>query len=240
MARPLIGISTNLSPPEKRRAYSGKALLFADKAMSDRIVNAGGVPVLLPILSAEVPISLLCEQLDGLLLTAGADLDPRSYGAACGDEGEQWERDQYELALVHHMRARKSPIFGVCRGHQLLNVAFGGTLLNDIPTDRPHCGLHRHQEQYDDLRHALRFEPNTMLAEIFEQYGADSCNSVHHQAIDELGQGLNVAAWSNDGLIEAIYAPGEPWTWGVQWHPEWDPRPENQALFEAFIQAAHS
>jgi len=123
---------------------------------------------------------------------------------------------------------------GICRGHQLLNVAFGGTLLQDIQTERPECHPHRSQELYCSLRHPIRFKPATPLAELFE--GVTDVNSVHHQAINRLGVGLEAIAWSDDNLIEAVRATEGAWTLGVQWHPEWDPREEDQSLFQYFLE----
>ena len=134
------------------------------------------------------------------------------------------------------MRAQKRPVLGICRGHQVLNVGFGGTLLQDIVTQRPTCHIHRSQEKYDALRHPIRFLPNTLLASLFD--GMENVNSVHHQAIDRLGEGLEAAAWSDDDLIEAVWAPEDHWTWGIQWHPEWDLRAAEASLFTCFVRKA--
>ena len=127
-------------------------------------------------------------------------------------------------------------MLGVCRGHEILNVAFGGTLVQDILTDLPHCHSHRDQELYDTLKHPVKLAPDTLLVELFGATDVE-CNSIHHQAIATLGEGLVAAAWSDDGLVEAITAPDDHWTWGVQWHPEWDDAAPHLALFRSFLEA---
>lgn len=240
MRRPLIGLTPNLLPPEPRPSYPGKFLAVVDQAMADRVVAAGGLPILLPLLHSDEDARALADRLDGLLLTGGTDVDPTTYGSDDGRFPGQPERDRFELTLLARIRARRRPVLGICRGHQLLNVAFGGTLIADIPSDHGSTVLHRDPIRYDTIRHSVTLPEHSFLRTLLDEK-ADriEVNSVHHQAIGRLGGGLLAAAWSEDGLIEAIEAPADAWTRGVQWHPEWNPQdPARDRLFCSFITAA--
>ena len=230
---PLIGISGNIFPAVDRRFYKNKELIVVERSMANAIEAAGGVPISLPVTANEEYRSRMAETLDGLLLSGGTDVDPSSYGQSNDRWPGQPERDDFESALLHALRAQGKPVLGVCRGHQLINVAFGGTLIPDILTDREGCHEHRSQELYCSLRHPIEFKEGTALSQIFAEIS--DVNTVHHQAIDRLADGLEAIAWSDDGLIEAVQATDGAWTWGVQWHPEWDPRRADQALFAYFL-----
>ena len=238
MGRPLIGISANLFPPAPRASYPGKALVLADRAMVDRVFAVGGLPIVLPITTEVDALGELADLVDGLLLTGGADVDPSSYGQSPRGWTGQPERDACELMLVERVRRRRRPVLGVCRGNQVLNVAFGGTLLHDIATDRPESRAHRDNAVYDQHRHRIRLAEGSLLSELHGGSLEVDTNSVHHQAIDRLGSGLRATAWADDGLVEAIVAPQDAWTHGVQWHPEWDAGPAHTALFRRFVEAA--
>lgn len=238
--RPLIGLTPNLLPPEPRASYPGKFLAVVDQAMAERVVAAGGSPVLLPLVVGDEHVLALADRLDGLLLTGGADVDPATWGSDDRRFPGQPERDHFELTLLARIRARRRPVLGVCRGHQLLNVAFGGTLIVDVPTDHPGAGLHRDPVRYDTIRHPVSLPEQSFLRTLLDvPSDRIEVNSVHHQAISRLGDGLLAAAWSDDGLIEAVEAPADAWTRGVQWHPEWNPNdPARDRLFRSFIAAA--
>ena len=180
---------------------------------------------------------------DGLVLSGGSDVSPISYGQTALREAWRGDRrrDLYEIACVHAALELGLPVFGICRGAQILNVAFGGTLYQDIETQVESAFVHRDQELYDTLMHDVSVEPQSWLA---AQLGAEPrrVNSVHHQAIDELGAGLRVVARATDGTIEAIErepageapAGAQCFVAAVQWHPEWlgdQPQP----LLEAFV-----
>jgi len=237
MPRPLIGISSNLFAAEPRASYNGKALLVTDRAMVRAIERAGGVPLLLPLSDR---LADLMASVDGLLLTGGADIDPTTWGGEVGDWPGQPERDRYELEALALARERRLPVLGVCRGHQLLNVAFGGTLTRDLPTERASTVRHRDRETYDQNRHTIEVLADSWLSDVLGPEAAlnPGCmvNSVHHQGIDRLGDGLTATAWAPDGLIEAVEARADRWTLGVQWHPEWDERPEHAAIFRRFVE----
>ena len=148
---------------------------------------------------------------------------------------------RYELALFRAFRAAGKPVLGVCRGHQVLNVAYGGTLYQDLETQGKATAPHRSVELYDGLAHGLRIQDPSWL---FDLYGVEhlEINSVHHQGVKRLGDGLEACAWSEEGIVEAMRDPAEPFVVGVQWHPEWmgparDDRLDSAPLLEAFLEA---
>lgn len=240
MTRPRIGISANIFPPEDRPLYKGKPLLVVEGSLVGAVVAAGGVPIGLPVVADPEVARAQADLLDGLLLSGGVDVDPTTYGQARDRWPGQPERDAFEALLYERLRTTGRPVLGVCRGHQMLNVANGGTLLQDIQTARPECHVHRSQEHYDTLRHPARVEAGTLLADTFGGAVHVDVNSVHHQAVDQLGDGVVPVAWSDDGLVEGLTVPSDPWTWGVQWHPEWDPRRPHRSLFVRFVAAARA
>jgi putative glutamine amidotransferase len=183
----------------------------------------------------------------GLLLTGGDDVRPDLYGATPHPsfEGAEAGRDEYEIDLVSRAIEADAPIFAICRGIQLLNVARGGTLVQDIPTERPSNVSHRlptPAHAADELAHTIRVEPDSLLSALVggRLTDADTCNvnSRHHQAVDTLGDGLRITAVSPDGIVEAIEDHGRRFCLGVQWHPESFYRTgEFIPLFEAFVRA---
>jgi putative glutamine amidotransferase len=218
VTRPVIGICSAL---ESARWGVWEVLAnVSPRNYSVAVSLAGGLPLLLPPddVSAEAPDQLL-DLLDGLLLAGGADLDPASYGALPHEETgpSRAERDRFELALAHRAVERDIPVLGVCRGMQLLNVAYGGTLEQHLEaTDR-----HRHTAgAFSD--HEVVLDPSSLAT---RSVGCERCpvKSHHHQGVDELGEGLVVSGRSEpDGLVEAIEDPERRYVLGVLWHPEED------------------
>jgi putative glutamine amidotransferase len=200
--------------------------------------RAGALAVVLgpDALAGRDPASVL-GRLGGLVLTGGGDVDPARYGEAPAAElrGVDPVRDGHELALVDAALAMQLPVLAVCRGLQVLNVACGGSLHQDIGADIGAVAARRHQSS----SHPVDTVPGTRLAAVAGPHLA-ACPSVHHQAVARLGRGLTVAAWAPDGLIEAIEHEGPTWVLGVQWHPEDTAAvdAEQQALFDAFVAAA--
>jgi putative glutamine amidotransferase len=185
---------------------------------------------------------------DGLMLTGGDDVAPARYGEAAHPTVVEAEpgRDEFELALIKDARARNLPIFAICRGIQVLNVACGGTLVQDIPTEVTGALPHRfavppHEPYF--LAHEVWIDKDTLLWKLMRERlsDADSCevNSRHHQAVKSLAPGFKVAATAPDGVIEAVEDPGARFCLGVQWHPENFFRTgEFRPLFEGFLEAA--
>jgi putative glutamine amidotransferase len=197
----------------------------------DGIVRAGGVPVLLP--PAGDGYAELLSALDGLVLTGGADIEPAQYGQEPLETTyTRPARDAFELALLDGALAAGIPVLGVCRGMQLLNVAFGGTLTQHLPEASGTAG---HQPALATFgTNTVGLAPDSFAGRILGAETKTRC--YHHQAVDSLGQGLRAVGWAADGTIEAIELPGETFVLGVQWHPEQDA--EDRRLFAAIVAAA--
>jgi len=192
-------------------------LHFADYSIG--IAAAGGMPV---GLSRDAPVEPMLERIDGLVLSGGADVDPGRYGherePALGTVEES--RDAWELALLAAALDRSVPVFGICRGVQVLNVARGGTLVQHVGLDEGD-GHPRFESPRDELAHTVKLVPGTLVASVYGPvYGtAFAVNSLHHQTIGDVGAGLVVGAASPDGTVESLELPGRP-VLAVQWHPE--------------------
>lgn len=210
------------------------------------IVAAGGIPLPLPIHLEPSDAAAVLACCDGILFSGGVDLDPLYYGEevllACG--AIDTERDVIEKAYFEAARARHLPIFGICRGHQILNVFLGGDLYQDIDTQfkRENALQHRSQGPSDSLLHSIHPIENTLLAEI-SQKDTLRVTSTHHQAIRRVASCLKVGAYSSDGIVEALESTNEDFLLSVQWHPEllWPKDPAALALFQRLVaeSAAH-
>jgi putative glutamine amidotransferase len=245
-ARPLIGV-----PAQTLQAIDGiPAALPHSWVMNHRYLTAlagvGAAPVIVPlIVDDEDALRGIYETLDGVFIAGGVDVDPSSYDQAttpfCGRT--DLDRDAVEVLLTRWARADGKPIFGVCRGLQIINVAAGGSLLQDCAAHAPGSIKHDYfptaGHARDFLAHTISIRPGSRLHEI---YGADEVlvNSMHHQVIDRVADGLTITATAPDGLVEAIEATAEAFTLGVQWHPEMliDSDPGTRRLFSAFVEAA--
>ena len=197
-----IGISACFFHPDPARtAFASKTLQYVEQSMAHWVMSGGALPVMIPSPAGqaappEVHLDDYARWLDGLVLHGGADVWPGSYGEE--PLQERWSgdriRDVYEQALVRAFVAAGKPVFGVCRGLQLINVAFGGTLLQDIGTQRPDALVHRDADSYDLNFHALDLVPNTRLSELLADAQSLKINSIHHQGIKELAAGFVVEA----------------------------------------------
>jgi putative glutamine amidotransferase len=209
------------------------------------ILHVGGEP---RVVDPSMPIEQALEGIGGLLLTGGGDVAPERYGetAQAPLDAAEPGRDEFELALVGAARSRRLPIFGICRGIQVLNVACGGTLVQDIPSQLPGALPHAltvPPNQSYSLAHEIWIEKDTLLSKLMRERLADvdTCevNSRHHQAVKAVAPGFKTAATAPDGVIEAIEDPASRFCLGVQWHPEnfWRTG-EFRPLFEGFLEAA--
>ncbi len=206
------------------------------------IEEAGGIPMIFPMTSVEKDLEQLMRMCDGILFTGGHDVDPALYGEKALDCVESCrERDEMEKIVFRKVMTGNKPFLGICRGIQFINVGLGGTLYQDLPTQRPTNVDHHMAPPYDRAAHMVTIEKNTPLYRCLgkEQMGV---NSYHHQAIKELGQGLYPMATSEDGLVEAVYVPTHPFFWALQWHPEFSYKndEDSRKIFEAFIREAES
>lgn len=236
MTRPVIGITIGY---DQRRA--GVHLLRQDYLRS--VEKAGGLPLALAPLEAGLAPELL-ERLHGLVLSGGSDVDPTLYGEPPHPKLGRVvrERDDFELALTREALRRELPILAICRGLQVLNVATGGTLIQDIPSQVSGAGNHDPERKRWETAHEVRILAGTRLRAIL---GRDvvAVNSFHHQAVKIPGSGLVVAARSaEDRIVEAIEGPGRRFVLGVQWHPEgfWNQKENFWSLFEALVAAAET
>lgn len=234
--QPLIGITC--SPHEE----GARNWLYQNRDYFTAVAKAGGLPVMLPLVDSEAAADALLDRVDGLLMSGGGDMDPRYYGEQPHPKlgTIEPERDQTELLLARRALARSMPILAICRGEQVLAVALGGTLWQDIPSQVPGALKHAQQAPRWYATHGIRVEPGTRLAEIL---GATelSVNSFHHQAVRTLPPGFRLAAAAPDGIIEAFEAE-HGFALGIQWHPEsFAPRGgEFDALFRAHAEAARA
>lgn len=245
--RPVVGVSANTLPPEHNRSlYIGKATQYAEEQMLEWIWTHGGIPVVVPVVGHGENEDLVAMRLDGLVLSGGVDIAPRYYGEQ--PRRPEWagdpRRDEHEMGLLRAFAARDKPVLGICRGLQLMNVAFGGALHQDALEDGAVDATHRDPEQYDLLTHAMSIARPSYLYELYQRSDV-LVNSVHHQAIRDLAPGMEAMAHSSDGLVEAIRHRDYSFVVGVQWHPEWV-SPQREAdgilssapLFEDFIARA--
>ena len=221
MSSPVVGICAAIE--RVRWGPWEETVTMAPRSYAAGVQKAGGVAVLLPPdRAAETDADPLLDRVEALFLAGGSDIDPASYGAeAHRGTGDTWpERDAFEAALARGALDRDMPVLGACRGMELLNVALGGTLEQNLP-DRIGSDRHRHTPgRYSD--HEVRLEPGSLAA---RAAGADriAVKSHHHQGVDRLGDGLVATGWSEpDDVVEAIELPGRRFALGVLWHPEED------------------
>lgn len=236
--KPRIAITLEMS------AKGEKLLNYLDLAYSQCVVEAGGMPVHFPSLPAREIIYESVSMIDGLVLTGGADLHPSYYGekisAALSLSPDQ--RTDFDLAILRAAMSAGKAVLAICHGMQIVNVALGGTLYQDIPAQLPGLPInHRAAEGKAYARHSVRVEPGSRLAAVFEGMPEFEVTSTHHQAIKGLGKEMHVSARSPDGLIEGIELAGYPKILGVQWHPEKDRASEaSRRIFRGFVALACS
>lgn len=234
--KPLIGIPTRTMQEETIVRYAGLA------TYTRAVDEAGGIPVFIPLNLSHDTLRALFDKLDGLLIQGGVDVHPREYGEPvepfCGEI--DLARDAVELQLLRWAFAENKPTLGICRGIQMMNVAAGGSLYQDIPAQLGSPIQHQHVKgnPYDFHAHPIELEANSQLANALGTTRLE-VNSLHHQALKQIAPGFRVVARAPDGVIEGIEATQARFALGVQFHPEWmlDDDPRMSGIFEAFIQA---
>jgi putative glutamine amidotransferase len=240
--RPLIGVPTGR---EKSQRFFGLPLYIMNQTYVRTLENLGALPVLIPLQMSEATLHGIFARLDGLLLPGGEDVDPGAYGAERHPQlgSTDKERDRTELLLTGWAVAAGMPVLGVCRGAQVLNVACGGTLYQDLHSERPDLQKHDYFPPIFErfrISHRVEIAHDSRLAEALGD--VHEVNSMHHQGIDRLGAGLRAVAVAEDGLVEAVEVPDLPFVVGVQWHPEELAKtdPHSGRLFYDFVRAAAS
>ena len=233
---PIIGITTNQSAN-----VHGFPTVMLMQAYVNAIMQAGGVPVLIPSMIAEDGWDALYSRLDGILFSGGGDIGLES---APGEPHPRIDdvdpkRDAIELKLVHTAASDGKPFLGICRGCQVVNVALGGTLYTHIPDQLPNALDHSYPgTMRTTIVHEVKIEEGTRIADIFGD-PIIKVNSLHHQGLKDIAPRLRVTAHAPDGLVEAIELPDHPFGLAVQWHPEWLTDQEGtKNLFRKFVEAA--
>jgi putative glutamine amidotransferase len=234
--RPLVALTTTVDVVRELPRVR------VNKLYTDALTRAGAIPMAVPPLGPNAAHALL-DRVDGIVLTGGEDVDAALYGAPRHAKAEppNPERDRWEIALTRAAHAHRVPTLAICRGVQVANVAFGGTLIQDIASERPQAALHAREDVRTTRVHAVQVEAGSRLAGALGVPRLDA-NSLHHQAVDRVGHGLRVVARAPDGIVEGTeWAADDWWMVGVQWHPEEldeTPEPWDRALFAAFVAAA--
>lgn len=215
--------------------------VFTGRNYSQAIEDQGGLPVVAPV-AAPLIAEALVQRVDGVVFSGGADIDPAYFDQPPHPQlgAVDPQRDAFELALYRAARSAGTPILGICRGVQLINVAEGGSLHQHVPALNGNV-QHSQADRGGTPHHRLDIAPGSILARGFEREQV-FVNSYHHQGLDRLGGGLVVTARSQDGLIEAVEGESGAWLLGVQWHPEmsYAAHPDQRAPFELFMAAVRS
>ena len=231
--RPIIGICPLFD--EKRDSY------WMLPGYMKMLEAQGAIPMMLPLTTESEMLDYFLETCDGFILTGGQDVTPAVYSQEktelCGVTIP--ERDEMDAYILKAAVAKDKAVLGICRGHQLMNAALGGTLYQDVAAQHGAPINHRMRPPYDGVEHEVALVPGSPMAAVLgcETIGVNSC---HHQAIRDLAPCLEVQAVAADGIAEAVYMPGRRFVWGVQWHPEfaWKASEPNRKIVAAFLKAA--
>ena len=244
--RPLIAISTS-----RLFTDNGPLTAYPVNYVGDdypqAVLKAGGTPMLLGLHDPDLYPGVAAQQLehvDGLMLTGGPDVSPLAYGEQPHPHLGRTlpDRDRFELALIAEARRREIPVLGICRGIQILNVAYGGTLYQDLPSQRPDTIQHTQANLRQQVSHHVDVTEGSRLAGMLGRGGTIAVTTFHHQAIKDLGAGLSVVGSAPDGVIEAVEADDHPWIVGLQWHPEMSHTADEASMdvFRGFVARCQS
>ncbi len=239
--RPVIGISTR--PRVTATSGGDLGIDSVQHAYRDSVARAGGIPLPLGPVDDD-DLEILLDRIDGVVLTGGGDISPDAYGGRAHDDmyGIDKSRDEFEFAIARATRRRRMPVLAICRGLQVVNVALGGTLIEDIPSE---IGSTDHslygQDNVFEGHQVVTLDPQCLVRQVV---GTDTLlvNSIHHQAVRDLAEGFTAKGWTDDGVIEVIQSDDAAWPLlAVQWHPEYlsdAGDPPSQALFEQLVKNA--
>ncbi|WP_426174338.1 gamma-glutamyl-gamma-aminobutyrate hydrolase family protein [Massilia sp. TWR1-2-2] len=225
-----IGVSARIFHPEAgSTGLRSKNLQYLEESIAQWVMSRDVLVFMIPTVNtngllhpSNITLRHYARHLDGLVLQGGADVSPQTYSEAATrpEWGGDRARDLYELELLHEFVEAGKPVLGICRGCQLINVAFGGSLYQDVATNVPQALAHVHPD-YDAHRHSIVFPPGSSLGKMFPKQQRPVVNSIHHQAVKELGRDIVVEAMSDpDGIVEAIRYQRADFVMGLQWHPE--------------------
>jgi gamma-glutamyl-gamma-aminobutyrate hydrolase PuuD len=229
-----IGVSARIFHPEPGgKGLRAKTLQYLEESIAQWVMQRDVLVFMIPTVNtnslihpSNIRLRDYAKHLDGLVLQGGADVSPQSYAeyATRPEWSGDRTRDMYELELLHEFIEADKPVLGVCRGCQLINVAFGGSLYQDIASDVPSAIAHVN-DMYDSLHHEIHFPPDSTFSRMLGGAGTAKVNSIHHQAVKELGRDLKVEAYSgSDNIVEAIRYQKAHFVVGIQWHPEFHHR----------------
>jgi len=237
-----IGVSARILHPQPgAKGLQSRTLQYLEQTAAHWLMSRNVLVLMVPTVDtggllhrSEVRLADYARHLDGLMLQGGADVCPLTYGEE--PLAREWIgdrlRDEYEIELLHSFIEAGKPVLGICRGLQLINVAYGGTLYQDIVRQLPEAG-HHVTEDYEKHRHALHFEPGSWLSALYPGVDSAQVTSIHHQSVKTLGRQLTIEAWSHsDRVVEAIRGKGPSFVLGVQWHPEFH-APDDQKLLDS-------
>lgn len=248
-----IGVSARIFHPEAgAKGLQGKTLQYLEESIAQWVMSRDVLVLMIPTVNtngmlhpSKIRLRDYAKHLDGLVLQGGADVAPQTYSQTA--TRPEWSgdsaRDMYELELLHEFVEAGKPVLGICRGCQLINVAFGGTLYQDIASDVPEAQPHVN-DLYDSHRHTIQFPSGSSLASMFPAQATPLVNSIHHQAVRDLGRDLRVEAVSQgDNIVEAVRHTKSRFVMGVQWHPEFHRAGGSELLdctpiLDSFLRAA--
>ncbi|MBN2501604.1 MAG: gamma-glutamyl-gamma-aminobutyrate hydrolase family protein [Anaerolineales bacterium] len=236
MQKPVIGITPRIIVKEQF------PMIGSPRSYIRALTAVGALPVVLPVGVSVNVLDELLDQLDGVVFSGGGDIETERFNGLPHEKiyDINPERDQMEIDVTEMVLRRKMPFLGICRGIQLLNVALGGTLYTHILDQLPGALDHSFKDGRapEEIIHTIRLEPGSCLAQIIGEPEIE-VNSLHHQGVWEIGEGLTATGYAPDGLVEAVELPDYPFGIAVQWHPEWLPEQAHATrLFEAFVTAA--
>ncbi len=229
--KPIIGVLAEVDLEQNTKVQNGYIRA---------IEESGGIPILLPYVKDTDTMERFVSLCDGFFFTGGADIDPQRYGEepknTCGRI--QYARDELEFAVIQIVNKTSKPLLAVCRGAQLVNIALGGTLYQDIPSEINTQISHKQTEPKNSPSHDVQILKSTPLFELMKKTEM-TANSFHHQAIKKLGEGLQIMAVADDGIVEAFCLSGERYLRAYQWHPErlYGTDIDNRLIFDDFIRA---
>jgi gamma-glutamyl-gamma-aminobutyrate hydrolase PuuD len=223
MIKPIIGITSSYDGGKRKDSIrKNRETYYLNRSYVLAVEAGGGIPIIIPPIEDLARVDSILKNIDGLLLTGGNDIKPEVYGAKKvhpKTDTLEWLRQDYELKLTKRALKLDIPILAICLGNQMLNVAAGGTLIQDISSQVKTSIIHSQKENRNVLTHWVAIDKPSKLFKILKKNKVQS-NSFHHQAIDRVAPGFKVVARTEDGIIEAIESIDTKFRLGIQWHPE--------------------